>query len=119
MKIEVLNAHGTPVVAGVRAASVLGEIADLDRVLEVCMGNGARALLLYAENLTPRFFDLRSGEAGEVLQKLRTYGLKLALIACAEDLPAGHFREMVGEEARGSDFRIFPDRDAGLAWLVL
>jgi hypothetical protein len=32
-------------------------------------------LLLYPENLTPHFFDLRSGEAGAIQQKLHTYHL--------------------------------------------
>ena len=118
MQIETLDIAGTAVVAGRRDAAVLVDLADVHSLIEACFERRARGLLLYPENLTPGFFDLRSGEAGEVLQKLRTYGLRLALVARASDLPEGHFREMVGEEARGSDFRIFPEPDAGLAWLA-
>ena len=32
------------------------------------------------ENLTPAFFDLSSGEAGAILQKLRNYGIRLAVV---------------------------------------
>ena len=36
--------------------------------------------LLYASDLT-NFFDLSSGEAGAILQKLRTYGVLLAVLS--------------------------------------
>ncbi len=55
--------------------------------------------------------------AGELLQRLRTYGVRLGLVARADELPSGRFREMSLEENRGRDFGVFPDREAALAWL--
>ena len=48
--------------------------------IEACWAAKTRAALLYAENLTPNFFDLSSGEAGEILDKVRQYRIRLAIV---------------------------------------
>mgnify|MGYP000660045212 CR=1 FL=1 len=79
---------------------------------------GTEAALLYAENLPAAFFDLSSGQAGAILQKLRNYGIRLAVVC-----PPGHVRfsrrfgEMVSEERRGSLFGVFETRRAAREWL--
>ncbi len=37
-------------------------------------------IILYEQNITPAFFDLKSGIAGEILQKFTNYQVRLALI---------------------------------------
>jgi hypothetical protein len=84
-----------------------------------CFGAQTRLALLYAENLPPAFFDVSSQEAGAILQKLRNYGVRLAVVA-----PPGHvtmssrFSELAAAEKRDNLFGIFVTRDKALAWLV-
>ncbi|MEZ4800055.1 MAG: DUF4180 domain-containing protein [Flavobacteriales bacterium] len=42
--------------------------------------SGYDGIILYSESLTPQFFDLKTGFAGEMLQKFSTYRLKLFII---------------------------------------
>jgi len=78
-----------------------------------------RSVLLYSENLTEYFFDLSSGEAGAILQKLRNYHIRLAVVVSPGSAEQSkRFREMVAEERQGDDFRIFDDREAAEAWLT-
>jgi hypothetical protein len=51
----------------------------LDLMMEAS-GHGANSLIIHEHNLHPTFFDLRSGLAGEVLQKSVNYQVKLAII---------------------------------------
>jgi len=44
---------------------------------------GFDGIILYEKNITPAFFDLKTGMAGEVLQKFSNYRMQLAII--------GHF----------------------------
>lgn len=37
-------------------------------------------IILHEKNITPTFFDLKSGMAGEVLQKFSTYSVRLSII---------------------------------------
>ena len=56
------------------------DVDDTGRLLERCFSLGAQCALLYAPNLSSTFFDLSSGEAGEVLQRLRNFRLRLAVV---------------------------------------
>src|SRR6476469_10023636 len=92
---------------------------DSVEVVSACFEHKVGAVLLYAENLTGGFFDLSSGEAGIILQKLRNYHVKLAVVA-----PIGKVRQstmfvqMAKEESRVGDFRICEDRATAEAWLL-
>ncbi|MCF0065277.1 DUF4180 domain-containing protein [Dyadobacter chenwenxiniae] len=41
---------------------------------------GFDRIIIYQHNLTPAFFDLKSGIAGEILQKFSNYRIRLAII---------------------------------------
>ena len=74
---------------------------------------------LYAENLPHKFFDLSSGDAGVILQKLRTYHVRLAVVAPKERVvPTSRFSEMAAEERRSGQFALFETREAAAAWLA-
>lgn len=73
--------------------------------------------LLYASNLSAGFFDLSSGEAGAILQRLRNYGVRLAVVCPPGSVQFSRFGEMVAEERRRPDFGVFETRDAACEWL--
>jgi len=41
---------------------------------------GYDRVILYKEQITPRFFDLKNGLAGEVLQKFSNYRMRLVIV---------------------------------------
>jgi hypothetical protein len=92
---------------------------DATLILEACFSNRAGSALLYASNLTPKFFDLSSGEAGAILQKLRDYRIRLAIVH-TPDSPrlSSKFTEMAAEESRGNYFRVFESAEAARDWLT-
>lgn len=97
----------------------LSDANDVGRLIEDCVSAGARTALLYADNLPGKFFDLSSGQAGVILQKLRTYKVRLAVVAPKERvIPSAPFTELVKEERRSGQFAVFDTRDAAAAWLV-
>lgn len=107
------------IVEGSPAATLLGEAADVDRTIEACWGEQAQAVLLYAANLPVAFFDISSGVAGHILQKLRNYRIRFALVVPPGSTSTStRFAELVADEQRGREFGIFADRAAALAWLA-
>ena len=92
---------------------------DVDRLLEACFASDCGAALLYTENLPTEFFDLRTGFAGAMLQKLRLYGVRLAVVQGPENGTASRrFGELVAEEQTRPDFRLFSTRADARAWLA-
>jgi hypothetical protein len=41
---------------------------------------GSWKIILHSENILPGFFDLKTGIAGEILQKFSTYNVQLAIV---------------------------------------
>jgi uncharacterized protein DUF4180 len=114
MKLQTFEAF----LEGPPGEPLLGAAHDIDRVLEVCFAQHAGAVLLHAANLPPAFFDLSSGEAGLILQKLRNYRIRLAVV-CEPGAVAfsSSFRALMAESSRGGWFRVFETRPAAAEWL--
>jgi hypothetical protein len=105
-------------VEGPPGEPLLQTIDDAGLVVETCFSNKAGSALLYASNLTERFFDLSSGEAGAILQKLRTYRIRLAVVYTPGVTRFSRmFGEMVAEESRGRYFGLFETVEAAREWL--
>src|SRR4029077_14875541 len=86
---------------------LMGNVDDAGLVVEGCYSDGVSSALLYAENLTANFFDLSSGEAGAILQKLRTYKIRLAVVYSPDRVRfSSRFQEMAAEEGRTGFFRL-------------
>jgi len=110
---------GVSFVEGPADGEFLRKIGDWSRIVEACSAAQTRLVLLHAANMTPRFFDLSSGEAGEIMQKLRSYQVRVALVCPASTTPfSTRFPELVAEENRLPYFRFFETADAARDWLV-
>ena len=119
MEMSIISRGDHKIVEGTRGTQLLQSPDDVVDVIGTCFEHRTQAMLLYAENLTPGFFDLSSGEAGIILQKLRNYHIRLAIVISPSGVrQSGKFREMALEESKGGDFRIFEDRGSAEAWLV-
>ena len=74
---------------------------DATLVLEACFSAHVNGALVYPENLTARFFDLSSGEAGVVLDKLRRFGIHLAIVCAPGSVEfSSRFREILSDDLR-------------------
>ena len=119
MDISIETRGDQTIIEGSPGAQLLRTPDDVMRILEACFENHTRSVLLYAENLTEHFFDLSSGEAGAILQKLRNYHVKLALVVPEAGIrQSSMFPEMVLEESRSGYFGIFEERGMAEAWLT-
>jgi hypothetical protein len=114
VSLGLIDENGVRAVEGTRGHRLMQRPQDATLVLDACFSANARAALLYPENLTARFFDLSSGEAGVILDKLRRYQVRLAIVCAPESTEfSSRFREILSD-----DLRVFGARDAALAWLA-
>jgi hypothetical protein len=116
--VNVIIRNNKKYIEGIPSKQLMQTAGDILLLLEECANNDADLVMLYQENLPPRFFDLKTGEAGEILQKLRNYHIKMAVILTGEIAVTGRFAEMVTEEKRGRDFAVFNDKQEAEKWLL-
>ena len=102
----------------VECTSRLRGVEDVLDLVGECVGQGATGVLIAAENLSEEFFRLRTGLAGEMVQKLQNYRIRFAGVISQEQAESGRFGEFVREANRGSGFRFFATRAEAEAWLL-
>jgi hypothetical protein len=118
LELVTVDEDGLTLVEGTPARAYLRTAQEATRVLEACVSAGTTAALLYSSNLPPRFFDVSSLEAGEVLQKLRACGVRLAVVRePGAYMASRRFHELLAAERRERFFDVFESRGAALEWL--
>lgn len=98
-----------------------GRIATEQDALELvaaCIEHGTGLLLLPADALAADFFRLRTGLAGQIMQKLANYHMKTALVLPAETTVTGRFKDLMAEMNSGNTFRIFAGESEAVNWLT-
>ena len=118
MEIRIIDHGGVPI-AEVSAGA--GEIADVRSALDLLAdanNQGASRLLVQEQHLAPSFYDLRSGLAGEILQKFVNYQTRLAVTGDFDKYTSKSLHAFILECNRGRDFTFCADRDVALARLA-
>jgi hypothetical protein len=80
--------------------------------------NETNLFLLEDTDLVPEFYDLTTGLAGEVFQKISNYSARLAIVGSFEMVVSRRFRELMAESNRGSLVRFAQNRDEAISWLM-
>lgn len=118
MELTLVERPGLRCLEGSAERQLLHSIRDAERLVEACLSSGVDCALLYAANLTRGFFDLSSGEAGAILQRLRNYEIRLAVVSVPGTAQlSSRFGELLAEEKRSNQFQLFGSREAALEWL--
>jgi len=91
----------TDIVEGPPGRPLMRGVEDAGLVVEACFSAG-----------------VSSGEAGAILQKLRTYRIRVAVVCPPGSVRfSSRFNEMTAEESGGEHFRLFESVPAAREWL--
>jgi hypothetical protein len=96
------------------AGPPLASTQDAVALLEQAFAQRASVIVVPAERLDPAFFRLRTGLAGEIVQKFVNYRVKVAVLGdiSAQIAQSDALRDFVREANRGTSILFVPDIDA-------
>lgn len=89
--------------------------------LDILAWGGEREtnLFLFRDtNFAPEFYDLKTGLAGEILQKASTYSCRLAVVGTFAMVENERFRELMSELNKGWQVRFAQTVEEGVGWLL-
>ena len=91
---------------------------DILDLVAACGDYETDKVIIHQRNLSPGFFDLKTGLAGTLFQKFANYRIKGAAVILLDNIKSQRFKELIFESNKGSLFRFFEDRESAVMWLI-
>jgi len=76
---------------------VINDVQDIMDIMADCYYSDAKSIIIHEKNITPGFFDLKTGIAGEILQKFSNYNVTLAIVGDFSKYPGKSLRDFIYE----------------------
>jgi len=80
VNIQIIDKEGIRISEVIADHIVVNNLSDALNLMGESFFNGSSRILIHEKNIIADFFDLKSGLAGEILQKFSTYNLRLAIV---------------------------------------
>ncbi|MBK8883788.1 MAG: DUF4180 domain-containing protein [Bacteroidales bacterium] len=104
-----------------KIAEILSEeiiIKDTDEALDLMAESrylDAGKMIIYEYQIDPSFFDLKTGLAGEILQKFSNYRMQLAIIGDFSKYRSKSLQDFVRECNKGNRIFFLESKEAAIA----
>ncbi len=102
MKTRAHEISGLMITELVSESLVIQNAQDALDMMATAMYEGSKRLIWYEHQLNPEFFDLKTGLAGEILQKVSNYQTRLAIIGDTAKYQSNSLNAFVIECNRGN-----------------
>jgi hypothetical protein len=100
MRIEIIPHEGIELAEILSDKICIRETQDALDLMAECDYSGSRKIIIRAEYLVPEFFDLKTGLAGDILQKFSTYDYQLAIIGDFRKYTSRSLQDFIRESNR-------------------
>jgi hypothetical protein len=101
MKIETHNINNTKIAEVISEATTINNIEDGLNLLGDLYYQGFDNIIIHQNNITPDFFDLKNGIAGEILQKFSNYRVRLAIVGDFKKYTSKSINDFIYESNKG------------------
>ena len=97
MDIRIDEINGTSVAVVASTEVIINDVQDALDLLGNSSYQGASKVIIRKEHLNPDFFDLKTGMAGEILQKFSNYRQHLAIVGDFSEFTSKSLRDFIYE----------------------
>jgi len=118
MVIRKAEKDGVIFIETVPGDTMIANTQDAVDLLSLAGSEKTNRVIIHADNLHKDFFDLKTGLAGEILQKFANYFIKSAIILTPDLTKHRKFQQMIRESNRNGDTGYFDDREAAMQWIL-
>lgn len=101
MKIETHNINDIKIAEVTSDEIFINKTEDALDLLGNLYYQGFDRIVINEKNITPDFFDLKNGIAGEILQKFSTYRVRLALVGDFSKYTSKSLADFIYESNKG------------------
>ncbi|MBW5446429.1 DUF4180 domain-containing protein [Cohnella sp. CFH 77786] len=109
MKITKIDKGGGTIAVVSGSEIVIGDVQSaLDLIATASYETGCDRIVIPKSLISENFFDLKTGLAGEILQKFINYRVKIAIVGDLSAHPSQSLRDFIYESNNGKDIYFLP-----------
>lgn len=101
MKIELHELNNTRIAEVISAEVLITDPESGLDLLATLYYQDVDKIILHQKNITPAFFDLKNGIAGEILQKFSNYRVRLAIVGDFSSYTSKSMQNFIFESNKG------------------
>lgn len=113
-RFELIERNGFTIAEVIADGIVVATRQDALDLVANAGWRGASHVIVHERHLTPEFFDLSTGVAGEVLQTCVNHRMGFVVIGDFGAVASASLRAFIAESDRGRQVAFVPDREAAL-----
>lgn len=114
MHIESHTVNNIPIAEIISDTLIIQTAEDGLDLLGNVYYQGFDRMIVYEKNLTPEFFDLKNGIAGEILQKFSNYRMRLAIVGDFSSCTSKSITDFIFESNKGKQVNFLNTREEAL-----
>lgn len=114
MKIEMHTINNTRIAEVIAEDIIVKSIEDGSQLVADIYYQDFDGIILYEKNITPLFFDLKTGIAGEILQKFSNFRIRLAIIGEFEKYESKSVKDFIFESNKNRQINFVNTLEEGL-----
>jgi hypothetical protein len=118
MNIEIKKVNGSQLAKLISDDIVIREIQDALDLIADAYYLGAWKIILMEKNIIPAFFDLKTGIAGDILQKFSTYKVYLAIVGDFSKYPGKRIKDFIYESNKHGRINFVNSMDEAIERLI-
>lgn len=107
-----------PVAEVAKGTIIISSATEMLDLLGDISFSGCSRVIIHSGSFTPEFYDLRTGVAGEILQKFSNYRMQLAIVGDFSHLTSKSWRDFIRESNRGRTVSFQPTVEEALSSLI-
>lgn len=119
MKFNIIETNGVAIAEVESNEILIRETQNALDLMASCSYSGASCIVLSASNFTPGFFDLKTGIAGDILQKFSTYNLRLAIVGDFSDIKSKSLHDFILESNKYGRINFVKSKEEAIKKLCL
>jgi hypothetical protein len=100
MEISFIEVNEIKIAEIISEAVLIKKTQDALDIMADCNYQGSWKIILHQKNIIADFFDLKTGIAGDILQKFSTYNVQLAIVGDFSKYTSKSLRDFIFESNR-------------------
>ena len=114
MEQKIIENNGNKVVEIISDEVEINNVQDALDLMANANYEGLSNIIIHEKNICPEFFDLKTGIAGEVLQKYSNYHIKLSIVGEFSKYKSNSLNAFIIECNRGNHIFFVSDIDTAV-----